>query len=151
LGSSATATPVRYRWSPDQVRWQLVWGVARHEELLTPEELIKRLEKYRSRDGDRLLWRTGEPTLEIGLPRGLASPGNHADVRVLALPGLYAESRAEQIAAKALLSRFAPVMNLVVFVVLADRMVTPFQDEAIVDNPYLSTWTRNLAGYRIVA
>ena len=146
---SATAAPIRYRWSPDERLWLLVRGGSDRPELLTREELTGTLAELRGPDGDTLRWRADQRPLEIGLPTRLAPAAERRELRVLDVPGLFAKG-AEQPAVEALVSRLAPVMSLVVFVQQADKMADSFNDKVIRDHPHLSAWTGSLDRYRVV-
>src|SRR5262249_42573694 len=97
-------------------------------------------------------WQPDERPLEIGLPTRLAAVAAAArhELRVLDLPGLFAAGEYERNAARDMVSRFAPVMKLVIFVQQVDKMADAFNDPAIRDNPYLSQWAELRDRYRIV-
>jgi hypothetical protein len=149
-GNSATAAPIRYRWSSDPSRWMLIRDESRTPEWLTSDELYDSLVALRSPDQRRLRWNMQDRPWEIGLPGRLADQQVRSELRILDLPGLFARSPAEQDAAHALVSRFAPVMSLVIFVHTCDKMADAFNDPAIRGSAHLAAWTENVENYRVV-
>lgn len=149
-GDSATPVPVQYRWSTHEDEWLIVSGSARQARWLTDGELQTELAALRSPNGD-LTWQLQDRPLEIGLPTRMANIGSRQQgLRVLDLPGLAARNPRERAAARSMVARFAPLMNLVVFVQLADGMADGFNDLAIREDPVLSAWMTNPAAFRVV-
>jgi len=149
-GDSATPVPIRYRWSTVRDHWLLVRGQSRQPEWLESAELRDFLARYRSPEG-QLGWHHSNRPLEIGLPTRLADERERRpELRVLDLPGLFARDQLEQEGAQAIVSRFAPLMSLIVFVQRADNIGDAFHDEVIRTNPYLTDWVNNIDHYRVV-
>jgi hypothetical protein len=146
-GNAATAAPIRYRWSPDPDRWMLVHDTG--QDWLSDDEMKAELGRLRGGGGGVLAWNPDDRPLEVGLPARYGDD-NRAELRILDLPGLFAERDDEQLLAHQLVSRFAPVMSLIVFVQLADKMADAFNDPAIAQSAHLAGWTENLRGYRVV-
>lgn len=146
-GNAATAAPIRYRWSPDPDRWML--GHDTGQDWLSDDEMRAELARLRGGGGGLLAWNPDDRPLEVGLPARFGGDGR-AELRILDLPGLFAERDDEQLLAHRLVSRFAPVMSLIVLVQLADKMADAFNDPAIAQSAHLAGWTENLRGYRVV-
>ena len=146
-GNSATAAPIRYRWSPDPDRWMLVRDA--NQDWLTERQMTDALARLRGGHGGLLTWNPDDRPLEIGLPARYGGD-DRAELRILDLPGLFAEEPDEQALAHQLVSRFAPAMSLIIFVQLADKMADAFNDPAILQSAHLAAWTQNLRSYRVV-
>jgi hypothetical protein len=148
-GLSATAVPIRYAWSGHPTAWSLRHGDGAITRLVTGGELSRRLAELRS-DHDGIRWDPADRPLEIGLPESLAGSDVRRDVRMFDLPGLYADDPDEQDLAARLIAEYAPVMNLVFFVLSAEQVTDAHRARGIADNPFLADWYREPDRYRIV-
>ena len=146
-GNSATAAPIRYRWSSDPDTWMLVAGTG-DPRWLGDEEMAAEFARLRSGGSDRLAWDLNARPLEVGLPTRLGG-AERKELRVLDLPGVFAASAAERDAAHALVTRFAPVMSVILLVEKVDN-ITGLEDAAIRENPHLQNWMRRPERFRIV-
>jgi hypothetical protein len=146
---SATAAPIRYCWSGDADTWLLVHGRSRQRKWLAADEMLERLASFRSPNGGGSTWQVGDPPLEIGLPGCLAGAESRDNLRVLDVPGLYASDEREQAIARRIITRAAPSMSLIVFVVLANHPPALLQPE-ITENPHLQAWRDDPDRFRIV-
>lgn len=147
-GNSATAAPIRYRWSSDHDAWMLVVGDD-PPLWLADGEMAAAFARLRAAGGSRLTWDLNARPLEIGLPARLAAERDRRELRVLDLPGVFAASAPERDAAHALVTRFAPLMSVILLVEKVDN-ITGLEDAAIRDNPHLRGWMRDPQRFRVV-
>ncbi|GIF96885.1 hypothetical protein [Catellatospora citrea] len=148
LGQSSTSMPIRYSWSTLPDRWQLNLHHA-EPRWLDDEQLTEWLAAYRTQTGG-VRWEPETPPIEIGLPLSLGGDAVRSDVRVLDLPGVFAKDADERRLGRRLLARFAPVMNLVIFVQSVNRIADTFNDEAITSNLHLADWATGIDRFRFV-
>lgn len=147
-GESATAIPVRYRWSGRAREWLLSRGGGQPDEWLTTEDLRATLAGLRA--GGAIRWSPGDRPWEIGVPDELAGTGKRENLRVFDLPGVGAEGRAERRLARDLIAEYAPVMALVLFVATVDQFSALSGDADVTSHPFFTGWHTDPEHYRVV-